>query len=290
MPEGHTIHAQARRLERAFAGRRVRVSSPQGRFAEAAALLDGTTYVASEAAGKHLFLHFDDDRIAHVHLGLIGAFSVLPHDHGDGDVPVRGAVRLRVRDDEHVADLRGPNLCALITPEDRDAVLARLGPDPLRDDADPERAWARIRRSGKPVAELLMDQAVLAGVGNVYRCEILHRGRVDPFTPGKELSREAWEGVWADLELLLPLGVAFGQILTMRDQVDDALDWITRSPQAVEEYTAGLTGGGLGEHFERRFHVYKRTGEACRECGTPIRTQKIAGRHLYWCEHCQRGR
>lgn len=288
MPEGHTIHAQARRLSRAFSGSPVGVSSPQGRFAEAAALLDGGEFVAAEAAGKHLFTHHEGDRIVHVHLGLIGKFSVIPHDAGEGEVPVTGAVRLRIRDDAHVADLRGPNVCALVTPEQHDAVLARLGPDPLRDDADPDRAWQRISRSGKSIAELLMDQAVLAGVGNVYRCEVLFRHRVDPFRPGKELKRATWQRIWDDVALLLPLGVAFGQILTMEDQVEDALTWLGSSPEEVDAYTATLTGDGHGTHFERRFSVYKRTGEECRVCGSHIRTQKIAGRHLYWCGRCQR--
>ena len=290
MPEGHTIHAQARRLDRAFAGRPVSVSSPQGRFAESAALLDGGVVSGAEAAGKHLFLHHEGDRIVHVHLGLIGAFSVVPHEAGDGDVPVTGAVRLRLRDDAHVADLRGPNLCELITEEKRDAVLAKLGPDPLREDADPDRAWAKISRSGRSIADLLMDQSVLAGVGNVYRCEVLFRRRVDPFRPGTEIRRATWDALWEDVTTLLPLGVAFGQILTMTDQVEDAQAWITRAPQEVDAYTATLTGAAHGTHYERRFFVYKRTGEPCPECGSTVRTEKVAGRHLYWCGRCQRRR
>lgn len=288
MPEGHTIHAQARRLTRAFGGHEVRVSSPQGRFADGAALLDGRPFLGAEAAGKHLFTHHEGERIVHVHLGLIGKFSVVPHDATAGEAPVQGAVRLRIADDAHVADLRGPNLCALVTPQERDAVLARLGPDPLREDADPDRAWAKISRSRKSIAELLMDQAVVAGVGNVYRCEVLYRHRVDPFRPGKELEQATWQAIWEDITLLLPLGVAFGQILTMDDQVEDALAWIGRDPEEVDAYTAGLTGQTHGEHYERRFFVYKRTGEQCRRCRSVVATEKVAGRHLYWCPGCQR--
>ena len=288
MPEGHTIHAQAQRLTRAFAGEPVQVSSPQGRFAESAALLDGGVFVGAEAAGKHLFTHHEGDRIVHVHLGLIGKFSVLPHDAGEGEPPISGAVRLRIKDDAHVADLRGPNLCALITAEERDAVVAKLGPDPLRDDADPDRAWAKISRSGRSIAELLMDQSVVAGVGNVYRCEILFRHRVDPVRPGKEIKRATWNALWKDIDLLLPLGVSYGQILTMEDQVDDALAWLARDRGEVDAYTATLTGDGHGQHFERRFYVYKRTGSECVHCGSIIRTEKVAGRHLYWCGRCQR--
>lgn len=266
------------------------MSSPQGRFAEGAALLDGGVFDHAEAAGKHLFLHHEDERIVHVHLGLIGKFSVVAHPFGERDIPVVGAVRLRIRDEAHVADLRGPNTCALITPEKRDAVLAKLGPDPLRDDADPERAWAKISRSRKSIAELLMDQAVMAGVGNVYRCEVLWRHGLDPATPGRELTRAAFDALWADIAMLLPLGVAFGQILTMEDQVAEAIAWRTRDAEDLDRYTAGLTGEAHGTHFERRFSVYKRTGEPCGRCGGIVQVADVAGRQLYWCPGCQHGR
>src|SRR5665811_2460209 len=137
----------------------------------------------------------------------------------DGQVPVEGQVRLRLLNDAWVGDLRGPTVCAVVTPEKVDEIQARLGPDPLRTDADPDFALRRIMRSTKPIAELLMDQAVLAGVGNVYRCEVLFRHRVDPFRPGREILSTTWQAIWEDLLVLMPLGVAFGQILTMDDQV-----------------------------------------------------------------------
>lgn len=290
MPEGHTIHAQARRLADAFGGQEVAVSSPQGRFAESADLLDGTVLTGAEAVGKNLFVAFEGDRLVHVHLGLIGRFSVVPHEHGDGEVPVTGTVRWRVRDDAHVADLRGPNLCALVTPQERDEVVAKLGPDPLRADADPDRAWERIRRSGRGIGDLLLDQKVLAGVGNVYRCEVLFRHRIDPFRPGKELRRGTWQTVWDDLVRLMPLGVAYGQMLTTDDLIAQGEQWQQDAPAEVAEYTASLTGEGRGEAFERRYHVYRRTGEECPTCGATIKEEKVGGRRLYWCGRCQRRR
>ena len=98
-------------------------------------------------------------------------------------------------------------------------MLDRLGPDPLRPDADPDVAWARISKSSRSVAELLMDQAVLAGVGNVYRSEVLFRHRLSPFTEGRTLRRSSWRLIWDDLERLMPLGVATGRIVTVEDQV-----------------------------------------------------------------------
>ena len=301
MPEGHTTHALVARLDRAFAGSPVGVSSPQGRFEGGAALLDRLNMVGASAWGKHLFVEFEHDRWLNVHLGLIGKFSVMRHhaDAGsdpdtervgmsDSHVPVEGQVRLRLLNDAWVGDLRAPTVCAVVTPQKVDEIQARLGPDPLRPNADPDLALRRILRSPKPIAELLMDQAVLAGVGNVYRCEVLFRHRVDPFRPGREIRPKTWQAIWDDLVRLMPLGVAFGQIVTMDDQVVEAMAEVADGSAAV--HTAAYTGARLGERFERRFYLYKRTGEPCHACGSKVRTQLLAGRNLFWCGRCQRRR
>ncbi len=297
MPEGHTTHALVARLDRAFAGSPVAVSSPQGRFEAGAALLDGLTMVGASAWGKHLFVQFERERWLNVHLGLIGKFSVIRH-LVDADpsrpgmpaahVPVAGQVRVRLLNDTWVGDLRGPTVCAVVSPEKVEEVQARLGPDPLRPDANPDLAWRRITRSTKPIAELLMDQAVLAGVGNVYRCEVLFRHRVDPFRPGSEIRRTTWTAMWDDLVTLMPLGVAFGQVLTMDDQVAEALAEVADGSAAA--HTAAVTGVRPGDRFERRFYLYKRTGEPCQVCGSRVRTRLVAGRNLFWCGRCQRRR
>lgn len=276
MPEGHTLHSLAGQLDRAFAGSPVAVSSPQGRFATGAALLDGRVLVEATAWGKHLFGEFEGDAWLHVHLGLIGKLTITRRLQEQVAVPVRGQVRLRLLTSRWVADLRGPNLCAVVTPEHIEAVQARLGPDPLRPGADPDAAWRKVSRSTRCVAELLMDQSVLAGVGNVYRCEVLFRHRVDPFRPGRELRASTWTALWDDVVRLMPLGVASGQILTMEDQVQDAMD--------------ELAASGTVRPMERRFYVYKRTGEPCRVCGSKVRTRVLAGRNLFWCGRCQRRR
>lgn len=275
MPEGHTLFALARDLDAAFAGTRPEVTSPQGRFAAGAALLSGRELLHATSWGKHLFVEFEGDAWLHVHLGLIGKFSVDERGYA-GESPVVGQVRLRLETDAHVADLRGPNLCAVITPEQVEAVRSRLGPDPLRPDPEPDVAWRRISRSSKGIGELLMDQAVLAGVGNVYRCEVLFRLRVDPFRPGRELRRSTWDAIWLDLVDLLPLGVATGRIVTVAEQ--------------VEEVRAAMADGTVERLDERISYVYKRTGEPCRVCGSRIRSRQVAGRTLYWCGRCQRRR
>ena len=274
MPEGHTIHRLAADLSSAFAGRTPRVSSPQGRFAEGAALLDRHELVAADAWGKHLFVDFTGERRLHVHLGLIGKFDVTPLGDGAAEPPVRGQVRLRLADDGHVADLRGPIICATRTPEEVAEVIARQGPDPLRPEADPDRAWVMIHRGRRSIAELLMDQKVLAGVGNVYRSEVLFRHQVGPMHPGTRIKRQTWEAIWADLVRLMPLGVATGRILTEDRQVATVEDQLARGVQP--------------RPGRRRYYAYKRTGEECLRCGSTIRTAVVAGRNLFWCANCQR--
>ncbi len=160
MPEGHTTHRLAQRHQRYYGGSPVALSSPQGRFTAAAAVLDGLVLQRAEAYGKHLFHLYQPDLVVHVHLGLYGIFTetMLPVQ------PPRGQVRMRLIGSTHWTDLRGPTACELLTGHEADSVRARLGPDPLRRDADPDLAWARISRSRAPLATLLMDQSVLAGV------------------------------------------------------------------------------------------------------------------------------
>lgn len=268
VPEGHTLHRLALDLGEAFMGTRPSVSSPQGRMASAAALLDGTELMATSAHGKHLFLDFEAERVVHIHLGLIGKFQLGPMR------PPVGQVRFRLADERVAADLRGPQLCTLRTPAEVTAQLARLGPDPLRTDADPDRAWQRIRRSNQPIAALLMDQSVLSGVGNVYRAEVLFRNRLNPTTPGKDLREASWRAIWADLVELMPIGVRDNRIDTVRPE--HSPDTMGRPPR-VDDH-----GGEV--------YVYRRHDQPCWVCGSRIRTTVLAGRNLFWCGRCQRRR
>ena len=283
MPEGHTLYALARDLDAAYRGTQPTATSPQGRFAADAEHLDGQVLERAQAWGKHLFVEIGAVNL-HVHLGLIGQFAVKPLGGMPPPAPV-GAVRLRLVGPEHWADLRGPMICTLVDRSRQREIVSTLGPDPLRRAQRPETAMVRIRKSRKGIGELLMDQSVVSGVGNVYRCEVLHRLEVDPFTPGRDLDPTTWEQIWQDLVLLMPLGRTFSQIITMPDQVTAA----SRARRSVRtrEITRRLTGERLGDTFERRFLVYKRTGEACPRCGAPIRDAQVSGRTLYWCPACQ---
>lgn len=270
MPEGHTLYRLATDLRAGFVDAAVRVSSPQGRFADSAALVDGHIVEAADSAGKHLFIHFANDWVIHVHLGLIGAFTVAA---APAPPPI-GAVRLRIEDTTTYADLRGATVCELVTEAGVAEIIAKLGPDPLRPDADPGRAFGRIRKSTKPIGALLMDQTVLSGVGNVFRAEILFRARLHPLTPGERVSKRKWEQMWTDLVVLMGYGVATGRIDTVRPEHEPIA--MGREPR-VDNH-----GGEV--------YVYRRVGQACHVCGSRVRSQVLEGRNLFWCPTCQRRR
>ena len=331
MPEGHTIHRLAAALSELYVGRRLRTSSPQGRFSDGAARLDKQILLGAEAHGKHLFLAFgpqpdmplEAETVVwlRIHLGLYGSWTfdgdsafTAPHaigaprrrvgergehalrhgggsalaglsgsngsDDSDGDADgapapgqwsppePRGAVRLRLLGEHGVADLTGPAACELLNAEEVAAVHGRLGPDPLRADADPDEFVAGAQRRRKAVGELLMDQSVISGVGNIFRAETLLRCGINPFLEGNRLSREQLLAIWDDLVPLMEYGVATGFITTV--DPDDVPE-----PLPDDDPEAG------------RWYVYHRAGRACLRCGRSVCEREVVGRRLFWCPGCQ---
>lgn len=328
MPEGHSVHRIARQFDRNIVGRAVAASSPQGRFAEGAAVIDGREALEVRAVGKQMFLRFDPDVWLRVHLGMYGAWDFSGEVAVDATIaaangrmgqtnqrgtvldepildaagensltsigaprrarvrmseqttgleeqtewppPVVGAVRLRLLTEATCADLRGPTACQLQSPDEVAATIAKLGPDPLVDDVaeGEERFVATVRRKPTAIGLLLMDQAVVSGIGNVYRAELLFRARQNPHTPGRDVPEETVRDVWRDWVRLLAIGVQTGQMMTMDD-----LD-----PEAYRRAMA---------HRDDRHWVYHRAGLPCRVCGTTVLVEEAAGRKLYWCPNCQ---
>lgn len=262
MPEGHTIHRLARDQRADLAGRALRVSSAQDRSTDTAALLDGHVLRRTEACGKHLFLTFDSRDVLHVHLGLIGKWF---RRTGSPFPAPTATTRLRLASDEVAWDLIGPMLARAITPAEKRAVMATLGPDPLRTDADPERLWARLQPSDKPVGLLLMEQDVVAGIGNVYRSEVLNIVGVDPRRPGRAVQRDEFEAIWAESVRQLKLGVRRNRIITMR----------------TDELPAPISRLARGEGR----YVYKQ--ERCGRCHTELDIYPLAGRTTWSCPTCQ---
>ncbi|MCQ8277442.1 hypothetical protein NFI95_03120 [Acetobacteraceae bacterium KSS8] len=285
MPEGHSVRRLADAFVARFQGHRVAASSPQGRFADGAAIIDGLTLSQVDAHGKQMFLRFGNEAWLRVHLGMYGMWRF----HGEGlagfgresvvlsdasapesypPAPV-GAVRLRLDTGRNIADLSGPSACVLMTPPEHDAFLAGLGEDPLREDADPAKAYAKINASRMPIAALLMRQDIVAGIGNLYRAELLFRARLEPHKPGRDLTRADWDALWRDGGELLREGVRLGRIVCTRPE-----DRPKRKGPVRREDS---------------FYVAHRAGLPCRICGTPVRSETMAGRMLFWCETCQVG-
>jgi endonuclease-8/formamidopyrimidine-DNA glycosylase len=294
VPEGHSVRRLAQQFGDVFTGEALSVSSPQGRFTAGAALLDGHVLTHSRAHGKHLFLHFDHAVVLHVHLGLYGAWDFggdatflgassigAPRKIGEREVfddggsaeyagppEPRGAVRVRLVSGHGWADLRGATTCAAITEAEALAVLARLGPDPLRNQPEARSRFVTGMLTRKtPIAALLMDQKVIAGVGNVYRAEVLFRQRLDPWLPGNALQAGAAGLLWDDTAALMADGVRDGRIIT--------------TPAAYWAEGAALPSG------EDAHYVYKREGLPCRVCEAPVAITELVGRKLYWCPVCQ---
>lgn len=260
MPEGHTIHRVAADHSRDFAGQRLAVSSPQGRFKAGAKTLNGRTLTEVSAHGKHLFYDWEGKTL-HIHLGLYGKFR----RHKSPPPEPRGAVRLRVAGSEKAFDLNGPTACELLSRPEVKALRDRLGVDPLRDDADPEKAWDRIRRTRSPIGTVLMNQGIIAGVGNVYRSEILHLLQIHPERPARTLSRAEFDCLWKLTVDLLKIGKRYNRI-------------IIADPKEVGKPRSRM-------NRSERLLVYKK--DFCTRCETPIDSWKLAARNIFACPVCQ---
>ncbi len=262
MPEGHTIHRAARIQNTKFRGSVVQSSSPQGRFAEGAARVDGVKLRKIHANGKHLFYDFVSGDVVHVHLGLFGKFKLQALPAAEPSPNCRWLMWTQT----HQLHLAGPTVCEVITPEQMQSIRDRLGPDPLvkhRDDPVDKLALRLARRS-VPIGAAIMDQKVMAGIGNVYRSELLFLIGLDPFTPAKDVRRSDLSALWSEAVRQLKRGEKAGRIVT------------------TEPADVGRTRRSDIKTGERTY-CYKRLGQPCRRCGEPIRRANIDGRNVWWC-------
>lgn len=259
MPEGHTTHRLARAHTDALAGRRVAVSSPQGRFAAGAARLDGQVLDGVEAHGKHLLYRWRSGDVLHVHLGLVGTFRT---HHGAAPEPsAQTRLVLASPEAEVAAHLSGPLACELIDPAEEEALLARLGPDPLAEPGAVTAFAERLAATRAPLGQALLDQGVVAGVGNAFRAEALFLEGIDPKRPARDLARAEVSSLWDRLCGLLADGVATGRIHTAPD-ADSGADESAR-------------------------YVYRRAGSPCRRCSAIIEALPLGGRAMFACPVCQ---
>jgi endonuclease-8 len=262
MPEGHTVQRTANEFNEHFQGKKIKVDSPQGRFASEAKLINNRVLVQARAIGKQLFLDFDNELTCRIHLGIYGKWRFTSQK--DKELP--GQVRARFFTKEFLADLRGPTVCEVIDSKSVKLVEQRLGPDPTNPDprkTELARFVDRVSNSKSPIGLLLMNQDVVSGIGNVYRAELLFRAGISPHIPGNELEETAIKALWVDAVKLMKVGVATGFMIT-RDEL------AKKNPVKAE-----------------RNYVYKREGEKCLRCGALVAIEMMNSRKLYWCPGCQ---
>ncbi|HEX6601908.1 MAG TPA: DNA-formamidopyrimidine glycosylase family protein [Solirubrobacterales bacterium] len=253
MAEGDTILRLARRFEATLLGKEVSATAPNPRGKAAnVERLDGRTLESVEAHGKHLMLGFGELSL-HCHLGMGGGWHF--YRPGARWRRPRSSAWAVLSDGEWDAvQFGGPTLRVMTTSRlQRDPQIARLGPDILTDDFDPEGVIAAMRADpARGLGDALLDQHLVAGIGNIFKSEACYAARVDPWRPVGEVSDE-------ELRTVLT---------------------------AAREQMLGAVESG-GRH---RFRVYKRRQGSCPSCRGPIssRGQGDANRTTYWCPRCQR--
>lgn len=245
MPEGDALHRAAARLQ-PLVGERIEAESPhpRGEATGVARVVDGRVLERVEAVGKHLLLRFEGGVVLRSHLRMNGRWRVGPRGR-----ELRGRPWLVLRGGEWEAtEWNGPVLALEVRP------VRRLGPDLLAESTDVEAVAHRVRsRPSALVGEALLDQRVVAGIGNMWLAEALWHARVSPWRQVDEVP---------DDELVAAVGWA-----------RDAMRTSVRGTRP------------------RRRMAYRRAGRPCPRCGTPIESRGLgeANRTAYWCPRCQPG-
>ncbi len=269
MVEGHSVHRVASMHRKRLVGKAFTAWSPNGRFTEGANAINGKVFSRIEAVGKNLFAFFDSNGngqkgdedscvVMHVHFGMAGNWAVYMNEEAPEPTKTN---RLRLEYPGIVADLSAMTVqhggMELYTEK-----RSKLGEDPLRDDADPERLWNRVKKSSKSIGALIMDQSYFTGPGNIYRAEICFKAGIHPNRLGNTLLRQEFDTVWYHTKDLLERGYSTGSILTV--DPEEAL--------------------ALGNPRLRRY-IYNTA--KCPRCSTSIKSWQIASRTCYACPKCQ---
>lgn len=261
MPEGDSIRRLADTMDENFSGEEVMISTPRGAYPEIVERLSGRNLLEADAVGKNLFLKFPDDEWVHIHLGLFGKvrFGNTIIDNTGGVTTVKNAslpasrTDLQISTEKKSVSFSSLMRCDLINSEERKVVLERLGPDPLSRNMGEEEREAFIKnfsKSRKAVADALLDQSLVAGVGNILRAEILHNLGMYPFRRSDEFSEEELNQLWDEVVRMMKKSVKDGRI-------------------PIKIYRRGSS--------RRR----------CPDCGELVKKERFRGRTLHHCETCQ---
>lgn len=276
MPEGDTIFKAARTLNRALAGKRV--TRFESVFPHLTRIHDDTPITgrhveAVRSSGKHLLMQFSGDLLLRTHMRMNGSWHI--YRPGEAWQRPGHAMRVIVGTEDFVAVGFDIPVAEMLTSRDlvRHRELRRLGPDLLDDNFDAGEAARRIHeRSADQIADVLLNQRVLAGIGNVYKSEVLFACGVSPFAPVSALTA-------TEIQMLVTTAHKF-----LRANVTGGL-------AAMTTYSGFRRTTGRSDPHERLW-VYGRAGDPCRRCGSPIqiRAQGRDARLTYWCSTCQPSR
>lgn len=218
--------------------------------------------------GKFLLIEVEGDLTWVIHLGMSGRMRITsPSDPLDPHTQL--VVTTDRGDQVRLIDPRTFGFVAVFTPEELEHdSLAALGPDALEELPDAATLGARLAGRRAPIKALLLDQRILAGLGNIYADEVLFRARVRPTRPGGDLTPEELADLVAAIPEVLPAGVEMGGT-------------------SLDDLAYLLPDGRAGEYLDRLM-VYGRAGEPCLVCGTPIERVVVAQRSSHFCPTCQR--
>lgn len=264
MVEGHQVHRVQHQHAAVLKGKAFKATSPNGRFADGAAAVNGRVLADVQAVGKNLAYEFArpgaESVFVRVHFGMSGRHAAFaPSEEPATTATTR--LRLEAADGSVVTHLSAMTVEAG-GPEVLAGLLSTLGPDPLRADADPARFWAALQKSKRSVGYELMRQEALAGVGNIYRAEVLHFARVHPDTPAGAVTQDQFKLIWSESVRQMRAGFETGSIVTV--------------PESLRPTLADPTA---------RRVVYNRP--RCAVCGGRVVSWAINARTAYACEACQ---
>lgn len=274
MPEGDTIHRTADTLQRAIGGQTVtRFESvlPKLTRVDADAPLRGRTIERVEARGKHVLIWFSGNLVLRTHMRMNGSWHI--YRPGERWQRPRGDMRIIIETATMHAVAFTVPVAELVSASEllQNDVVRNIGPDPLADDFRAEDAIARIQSRGDTeIADVLLDQTAIAGIGNVFKSEVLFGARVNPFVRVRELTTE-------QIAQIVAVAARF-----MRANVGAS------ASGGIVTYTGMRRTTGRADPSARLW-VYGRGGQPCRRCGTAISRKKQGpfARSTYWCSRCQ---
>ena len=281
MPELPEVEVLVRHLRPLLTGQIIRaVDVRRSKVVGAASVRDfartliGARFTGLERRGKYLLFALAKHRQQfHLvgHLGMTGRMYLLP---ANGDLPKHAAVVLNLgrwnfvfEDTRYFGRLTLDHLA-----------LERLGPEPLGDMFTAEYLWGALRKSGQAVKAKLLDQQLVAGIGNIYASEALFRAGISPALPGRKLGRPQAARLWRAIRAVLREAIACGSTVPLSFDGRGKRDGLFYFGRAA----------GTPDYYEERLRVYDRAGRPCLACGTAIRRRVQAARSTFYCPACQR--